>query len=66
MNANVSLVVCHDANALCGYVMNANVSLVVCHDANAPLWVCRDANVLMVHAMMRMQPCRYAMMQMPF
>ena len=37
----------------------------VCH-ANVPLWVCRDTNALMVHAMMRMQPCRYAMMQMPF
>ena len=32
----------------------------VCHDVNAPLWVCHDVNVLMVHAMMRMQPCRYA------
>ena len=48
--------VCHDVNA----------PLWVCRDANVPLWVCRDANVLMVHAMMRMQPCRYAMMQMPF
>ena len=41
--------------------MNANAPLRICHDANVPLWVCRDANVLMVHAIMRMQPCRYAM-----
>ena len=58
--------VCHDANALLGICHDANVPLWVCRGANVPLWVCRDANVLMVYAMMRMQPCRYAMVQMPF
>ena len=43
-----------------GHVM-MQMFMWVCRDANVPLWVCRDANVLMVHAMMRMQPCRYAM-----
>ena len=45
----------------CGYANDAKVPFGACHDANVHLWVCHDANVHMVHAMMRMYPCRYAM-----